>query len=156
MPVPSDDQIAADANYVAQSDPRRNGRDVRSAGRGTATSHERRWMGDHARAIILLGRSDLVHDMSKVDLRNIEKVPGRCGGRAAVAGTRIRVSVLVWCHRHGMTVEEILRQYPRLRTADVYDALAYAADHPAEIEADLAANDEAAVQQALSDGASAP
>jgi phage regulator Rha-like protein len=29
MPVPSDDQIAADANYVAEGDPRRKGRDVR-------------------------------------------------------------------------------------------------------------------------------
>jgi putative restriction endonuclease len=29
MPVPSDDQIAADANYVAAGDPRRKGRDVR-------------------------------------------------------------------------------------------------------------------------------
>ncbi|MGH7134449.1 MAG: hypothetical protein ACREHD_01840, partial [Pirellulales bacterium] len=29
MRVPSDDQIAADANYVAEGDPRRKGRDVR-------------------------------------------------------------------------------------------------------------------------------
>ncbi|MGH7136898.1 MAG: HNH endonuclease [Pirellulales bacterium] len=29
MPVPSDDQIAADANYVAEGDPRRKGRNVR-------------------------------------------------------------------------------------------------------------------------------
>lgn len=93
--------------------------------------------------------------MSKVDLRNIEKVPGRCGGRAVIAGTRIRVSVVLWCHRHGMTVDEILRQYPRLRASDVYDALAYAADHPDEIEADLSADDETAAQQKLSgDGSS--
>lgn len=82
--------------------------------------------------------------MSRTDLRNIEKVPGRCGGRAVVADTRIRVSVIVWCHRHGMTLDEIIQQYPRLRPADVYDALAYAADHPSEIEADLAADNEAA------------
>lgn len=88
--------------------------------------------------------------MSKVELRNIEKVPGRCGGRAVVAGTRIRVCVVLWCYRHGMTVDAILRQYPRLRAADVYDALAYAADHPDEIEADLAADDEIAAQHELS------
>jgi uncharacterized protein (DUF433 family) len=93
--------------------------------------------------------------MSKVDLRNIEKAPGRCGGRAVVADTRIRVSVILWCHRHGMTVDDILRQYPRLRIADIYDALAYAADHPEEIEADLAADDEIAAQRHLSsDGSS--
>ncbi len=33
--------------------------------------------------------------MSRVDYRNIEKVPGRCGGRAVVAGTRIRVCLIV-------------------------------------------------------------
>ncbi|HET6882597.1 MAG TPA: DUF433 domain-containing protein [Pirellulales bacterium] len=94
--------------------------------------------------------------MSKTDLRNIEKVAGRCGGRAVIAGTRIRVSVIVWCHRNAMTIEQILAQYPRLRPADVYDALAYAADHPSEIAADLAADDEAAAQQELKDDSSAP
>ena len=85
--------------------------------------------------------------MSKVDLRNIEKVPERCGGRAVVAETRIRVCVILTCYRRGMTVEEIIEQYPHLRPADVHDALAYAYDHPAEIEADLAADHEEAVQR---------
>jgi uncharacterized protein (DUF433 family) len=92
--------------------------------------------------------------MSKIDLRNIEKVPGRCGGRAVVAGTRIRVSVILRCQRYGMTVDQIVAQYPRLRPADVYDALAYAADHASEVEADLAADDETAAQQELSGDAS--
>ncbi len=85
--------------------------------------------------------------MSKVDYRNIEKVPDRCGGRAVVAGTRIRVCVLVAAHRQGMAVGEILEQYPHLRPSDVHDALAYGYDHPAEIGADLAADDEEAAQQ---------
>lgn len=85
--------------------------------------------------------------MSKVDYRNIEKVPDRCGGRAVVAGTRIRVSVILTCYRQGMSVEEILQQYPHLRPADVHDALAYAYDHPEEIAADFAADDEAAAQR---------
>ena len=47
-----------------------------------------------------------------------------------------------------MTVEEIVQQYPHLRTADVHDALAYSYDHPEEVEADLAAaDDEVTVQQ---------
>ena len=85
--------------------------------------------------------------MPKVDHRNIEKVPGRCGGRAVVAGTRIRVSVILGCYRRGMTVEEIVGHYPHLRPADVHDALAYAYDHPDEIEADLEADDEDAVRR---------
>jgi hypothetical protein len=46
-----------------------------------------------------------------------------------------------------MTVEEILQQYPHLRPADGHDALAYAYDRSGEIEADLAANNEEAVQR---------
>jgi uncharacterized protein (DUF433 family) len=90
--------------------------------------------------------------MAKLDYRNIEKVPGRCGGRATVAGTRIRVSTILVCYRQGMTVEEIVQQYPHLRPADVHDALAYAYDHAEEMEADLAADDETVVQQQWPDG----
>jgi uncharacterized protein (DUF433 family) len=85
--------------------------------------------------------------MSKIDYRNVEKVPGICGGRATIAGTRIRVSIILGCSRLGMTVEEIIQSYPHLRSSDVYDALAYAAEHPAEIEADLAADDEGEAQK---------
>ncbi len=46
-----------------------------------------------------------------------------------------------------MTVEEIVEQYPHLRPADVHDALAYAYDHPAEIETDLVADDEEPAQR---------
>ncbi len=91
--------------------------------------------------------------MSKVDYRNIEKVADRCGGRAVVAGTRIRVSVILTCYRQGMTVEEIVQQYPHLRPADVHDALAYAYAHPEEIEADLADDDETAAQRIWPGGA---
>jgi uncharacterized protein (DUF433 family) len=90
--------------------------------------------------------------MPKVDDRNIEKVAGRCCGRAVVAGTRIRVSVILACYRRGMTVEEIVEPYPHLRPADIHDALAYAYDHPAEIEADLAADDEEAAQRSWTGG----
>jgi uncharacterized protein (DUF433 family) len=85
--------------------------------------------------------------MPKLDYRNIEKEPDRCGGRATIVGTRIRVCTILTCYRQGMTVEEIVQQYPHLRPADVHDALAYAYDHPDEMEADLAADDEVAVQQ---------
>jgi uncharacterized protein (DUF433 family) len=85
--------------------------------------------------------------MAKLDYRNIEKAPGRCSGQATVAGTRIRVCTILACYRQGMTVEEIVQQYPHLRPSDVHDALAYAYDHADEIEADLTADDEAVVQQ---------
>lgn len=84
--------------------------------------------------------------MHKLDYRNIEQDSSRCGGQPVVGGTRIRVGIILGCYRHGMSVEEIVQQYPSLKPADVHDALAYAYDHLDEIEADLAADDETVVR----------
>jgi uncharacterized protein (DUF433 family) len=84
--------------------------------------------------------------MAKLDYRNIEKDPARCGGQPVVVGTRIRVATILTCYRQGMSVEEIVQQYPHLKPADVHDALAYAYEHLDEIDADLAADDEEVVK----------
>ena len=84
--------------------------------------------------------------MPKLDYRNIEQDPSRCGGQPVVGGTRVRVAVILGCYRRGMSVEEIVQQYPSLKPADVHDALAYAYDHLDEIEGDVAADDEATVK----------
>jgi uncharacterized protein (DUF433 family) len=84
--------------------------------------------------------------MTKLDYRNIEKDPSRCGGQPVVANTRIRVATILSCYRQGMGIEEIVQQFPPLRPADVHDAMAYAYDHMEEIEADLAADDEETVK----------
>jgi uncharacterized protein (DUF433 family) len=89
--------------------------------------------------------------MLKLDYRNIEKDPERCSGQPVVANTRIRVATILTCYRQGMGVEEIVQQYPGLKPADVHDALAYAYDHLAEIEAAIAADDEQAVRDKLTD-----
>ncbi|MEX1096177.1 MAG: DUF433 domain-containing protein [Planctomycetales bacterium] len=81
--------------------------------------------------------------MPKLDYRNIETDPARCGGQPVVAGTRIRVATVLTCYRQGMSVEEIVQQYPMLKPADVHDSLAFAYEHLDEIEADLALDDEA-------------
>ncbi len=84
--------------------------------------------------------------MPKLDYRNIERDPARCGGQPVVAGTRVRVGIILGCYRQGMSIEEIVQQYPVLKPADVHDALAYAYDHLAEIEEAVAADDEAMVK----------
>jgi uncharacterized protein (DUF433 family) len=84
--------------------------------------------------------------MAKLDYRNIEKDPARCGGQPVVVSTRIRVATILTCYRQGMSVEEIVQQYPHLKPADVHDALAYAYDHLDEIDADIAADDEDVVK----------
>ncbi len=73
-----------------------------------------------------------------------------------MAGTRIRVSTILACYRQGMAVEEILQEYPHMRPADVHVALAYAYEHPDEIEADLAADEESAVRRERSGDDAAP
>ena len=90
--------------------------------------------------------------MPKLDYRNIETDIARCGGQPVVAGTRIRVATILACYRQGMRVEEIVQQYDALRPADVHDALAYAYDHLDEIEAALAADDEASAKARLNAG----
>lgn len=92
--------------------------------------------------------------MPKLDYRNIEQDPARCGGQPVVGGTRIRVGIILGCYRQGISVEEIVQQYPSLKPADVHDALAYAYDHLDEIEVDMSADDEATVKFRTVGGAS--
>lgn len=87
--------------------------------------------------------------MQKIDYRNIVKDPSRCGGQPIIDGTRLRVATILTSYRQGMTVEEIVQQYPFLKPADVHDALANAYDHLDEIETDLAADDEEVAKQQL-------
>lgn len=90
-----------------------------------------------------------VHLMPKLDYRNIESDPARCGGQAVVVGTRIRVVTILACYRQGMSVEEITQQYASISPADVHDALAYAYDHIDQIEADIAADDEEVLKRQI-------
>ena len=93
-----------------------------------------------------------VHLVSKLDHRNIEKVADRCGGRAVIAGTRVRVATILACYRQGMTVEEILQEYAHLRPADVHDALAYAYEHSDEIREQLRSEKEFAESMEAAQG----
>jgi uncharacterized protein (DUF433 family) len=76
--------------------------------------------------------------MVSVSTEHITKTPGVCGGRACIAGHRIRVMDIVALHEHRkMSPSEVAEQYPSITLADVYAALVYYLDHRAEIEADL-------------------
>lgn len=76
--------------------------------------------------------------MTSVSIEHIEKTPGTCGGRARIAGHRIRVMDVVIHHdQGGKSAAEIAAMFPGITVADVYAALAYYHDHPAEIEADF-------------------
>lgn len=53
--------------------------------------------------------------------------PNILGGRACIRGMRISVSLIVNLIANGMTVEEIIDEYPDLEPADIQQALRYAA-----------------------------
>jgi uncharacterized protein (DUF433 family) len=64
------------------------------------------------------------------------------GGSPHVAGSRVVVRRLWAFFRSGATVERILRRYPQLGPAKVFDALAFALDNPEVMEADLRREEE--------------
>src|SRR5260370_20500759 len=68
----------------------------------------------------------------------IVKTPGTCGGRARIAGTRIKVEyVYNWVERQGMTPAQVVTEYPHLTMAQVHAALAYYWSHQDEIQKDI-------------------
>lgn len=76
-----------------------------------------------------------------VTYTHIVKEPGYCGGKAAIGNTRVRVNNVIFLHRQGRSPEQIREIYSDLSVAHVYAALVYYYDHPAEIDAELAADD---------------
>jgi uncharacterized protein (DUF433 family) len=77
-----------------------------------------------------------------VSTEHIAKTAGVCGGRACIAGHRIRVAdVVAWHERRGYSPDEIVALFPGLDLADVHAALTYYFDHRAEIDADLRADE---------------
>lgn len=68
----------------------------------------------------------------------ITKTPGVCGGKACIAGHRVRVMDIVIQHQmRGLCPEEIVFQYPSITLAQVHAALAYYYDNREEIEGDV-------------------
>lgn len=85
--------------------------------------------------------------MAQVITERITKTPGVCGGKACIAGHRIRVMDIVICYDHwGMTPDEIVDQYPGITLSDVHMSLAYYYDHIEEIREDIRRNNEVAEQ----------
>lgn len=76
--------------------------------------------------------------MENVIGEHIQKTADVCGGKACVAGRRIRVVDIVALHEHrGFSPDEIVAMFRDITLADVHAALAYYFDHQAEIEADF-------------------
>jgi len=64
-----------------------------------------------------------------VDYRNIITIePGKCGGKPCVRGMRITVYDVLDYLASGMTMDEILADFPYLTREDIQACLAFAAD----------------------------
>jgi uncharacterized protein (DUF433 family) len=86
--------------------------------------------------------------MQSVTTSHVELRPNRNGElRAFIAGTRVRVQDIVSDHeRHGLTPEQIVREYPHLTLAQVHGALAYYFDHREELLQQMKADEEFALR----------
>jgi uncharacterized protein (DUF433 family) len=73
--------------------------------------------------------------MAATAYRYLVNVPGVCGGKTIVEGTRIGVHDVVGLIVNGASVEEANRSFPDLTRAQIYECLAYYEDHRTEIDA---------------------
>jgi uncharacterized protein (DUF433 family) len=64
--------------------------------------------------------------------------PRLLGGSPHVDGSKVPVRRLWAWHRAGVSIDTLLKRYPRLGPARVLDALAFAYDNETVVEADLA------------------
>ncbi len=81
--------------------------------------------------------------MEHVLTQHISKTPGVCGGRACIAGHRIRVSdIVVWHELRGYSADQIVDLFPGITLADVHAALVYYFDHRQEIEDEFRSADQ--------------
>jgi len=74
----------------------------------------------------LTGSRLIINNMSTAFTR-ITVSPGVCTGKPCIRGLRFPVSRLLGLLAAGQTREEILKAYPYLESADINEALAYAA-----------------------------
>jgi uncharacterized protein (DUF433 family) len=66
-----------------------------------------------------------------------------CGGSPVIKGTKFPVrSVVNYILRQGLSPEELVKEFPHLTLAQVYDALSYYYDHAEDIERELEENAE--------------
>lgn len=84
----------------------------------------------------------LAHDLTDA-FPGIDTQPGVCGGEPCITGTRIPVWLLVNARRQGLSDADLLHAYPSLDAEQLSQAWAYARAHPADIDAAIAANENA-------------
>jgi uncharacterized protein (DUF433 family) len=67
------------------------------------------------------------NDMSMNYLQYIQRDPGICGGEPVVTGTRVTIRTVLASLAEGMSVEDIIADFPSLTQASVRAVIAFAA-----------------------------
>jgi type III restriction enzyme len=83
----------------------------------------------------------IVATESKIET-HISKQPGICGGRSVILGTRMPVWSIIKWYKLGMSVEDIIREFPQLTPSQVHAAFSYYYDNQAEVEKDIIENED--------------
>jgi uncharacterized protein (DUF433 family) len=83
---------------------------------------------------ILLSR---IFDRRKQHKRGITQIPGVCGGRACIEGTRMPVWSLVNHRLLGFSDQEILYNFASMTSDDLKNAWEYYEKHKSEIDQDI-------------------
>ena len=73
-------------------------------------------------------------------LQRISVDPNVCFGKPCIRGTRIWVSLLLDLLANGMSIEEILAEYPHLTEEDIRAAIAYGAEMSRERYVEISNN----------------
>ena len=73
----------------------------------------------------------------KTLLDRISVNPLVCFGKPCIKGTRIWVSLLLDMLADGMTIEDVLKEYPQLKQKDILAAMAYGAEMSRERYVDM-------------------
>jgi uncharacterized protein (DUF433 family) len=76
--------------------------------------------------------------METTAYRYLVNVPGVCNGQTIIEGTRIGVHDVVGMITNGAAIEDVLRSFPGISKAQVYECLAYYEDHRTPIDALIA------------------
>ncbi|HEX5658281.1 MAG TPA: DUF433 domain-containing protein [Polyangiales bacterium] len=69
-------------------------------------------------------------------MERFDRNPCVCGGKPIVKGTRITVKLVLDLLASGLTVEEIVGEYPSLVEADVYAVIQFAVEGTLDVELD--------------------
>lgn len=70
-------------------------------------------------------------------LARISINPHICFGKPCILGHRIWVSLILDFLASGMTIQEVLKEYPELEQADIFACLAYGAEMARERYVDI-------------------